>query len=94
MKTHCIPKDVMECIDEAFSQVAFLPHEHTETIEEIWEARGVARVLMFVRQLYQEYHGEDYVPRLFRPTEASADAPDPPGPPSDRPQGFPSGWGI
>ena len=71
MNKLCIPRDVMERLDSAWSRQAFHPHLHTNSIEEIWVARGVAKVMMDVLQMYREYHGEDYVPRLFTPTDTT-----------------------
>lgn len=69
----CIPLDVMEALDETWGPTAFQPHLTASTIEEIWEARGVAKVIEHVMQMYRDYHGEAYVPRWI----TALTAPDP-----------------
>lgn len=67
---------VLRDMDECFMDRAYRPHAHTSSIEEIWQARGVAEVIDRLRDLYLTTYGEPYVPGSFRliRTEGESDA--------------------
>lgn len=64
---------VLRDMDECFMDRAYRPHDHTSTIEEMWQARGVAEVMDRLRELYLTTYGEPYVPGSFRRNRTSGE---------------------